>query len=158
MLAGLSEWTVGQEALAVADAHGGRRGRRVQGVAGHVLAARGQLVGHVHLREVDLPPFVHALAVPVLVQVDQQHVFHVSLHHWVERPRPGSTAAVNYLSWGRPWTPTRPWRLSIAPTGVASSPPSSGSSGTSTSPRRPRRKRSRAGSTSGGTPGSPGLG
>src|SRR5439155_19234487 len=82
LLAGLRERPVGHEPLAVAHPDAGRRGRRVQRRAVQMLAARLELVPELHGIQVDLLALGHAEPVPdLLVPADQEHVFHVSLHH-----------------------------------------------------------------------------
>src|SRR5438128_7703066 len=92
LLAGLRERTVGHEALAVAHPDAGRRRRRVQRETAQILPARRELFRDLQGLPVDLLSLGHAEPVPGrLVAANQQHVFHVGLHRYVERRGPEST-------------------------------------------------------------------
>src|SRR4249919_1351241 len=84
--------------------------------AAQVLPARRQLFRELHHPTVDLLTLGRAHLVPHrLVAAQQEHVFHASLHQWVERRTLGSTVFMGGLD-GPPYPPTlrapaQPWRF-----------------------------------------------
>src|SRR5262245_62765882 len=80
VLAGLGERAIGQEPLAVAHPDGGRRRGGMERVAAKVPPLRDELFRVLHLGPEGFLPLGEAPLVPGLVEVNQQHVFHVCLH------------------------------------------------------------------------------
>src|SRR5712691_1815265 len=78
LLACLRERTVGDEPLAVAHPHAGRRRRRLQLGTGKILTSRPDLLAELPVFAVNLLPLRLAQLPPrLLVVVNQQHVLHV---------------------------------------------------------------------------------
>jgi hypothetical protein len=79
LLARFRKRTVGHEPFAVADPDAGRRRRRLQWGASQILPVRRELFCKMKLLLIDLLSRGQAQLAPGLVEVYQQHVFHVRL-------------------------------------------------------------------------------
>src|ERR1700691_2226123 len=140
LFAGFREWTVGDQAFAVAHLDARGRRHRLQRGGGQKLAVRlkpmHQLRG---LREAALPL---GLGPGLFVGVDQQHVFH-SLGSIITsngKRQDRHARPINQYNRLWPLTQRRPSKRSIAPIGAGLSLLSLGSHATSTWRKNPRRK------------------